>query len=90
MNSGTASSRCLSQAEFIEIVGTARDGRAAIIAVKQKTPDIVLMDINMPGFDGITATKFISEVSPDSRIIAISSYVDTEHVRSMLSAGASG
>lgn len=80
----------LEQAQFIEVVGAVSDGRSAIVEVKNVRPDVVLMDINMPGFDGLTATKFISEVSPATKIIAVSSYVDGGHVKSMLDAGAAG
>lgn len=80
----------LEEAQFIEVTGTASDGRSGIVAVKEQRPDVVLMDINMPGFDGLTATKFISEVSPGTKIVAVSSYVDAGHVKSMLDAGAAG
>lgn len=74
----------------IEVIGVAMDGREVIIATKKHQPDIILMDVRMPEFDGLLATKFLSEISPQTRIIALSSLVDRTHVKAMLDAGATG
>jgi CheY-like chemotaxis protein len=71
------------------IIGEAADGREAVSIAKKRTPDVVIMDINMPRMDGIEATKRIKKDQPDTVIIAVS-VNDTAHVReSMKNAGAS-
>ncbi len=80
----------LASTQHIEVIGVAVDGREAIKAVKKSPPDVILMDVRMPEFDGLLATKFLSEIAPQTRIIAVSSLVDRDHVRAMLDAGALG
>jgi CheY-like chemotaxis protein len=71
------------------IIGEAADGREAVSIAKKRTPDVIIMDINMPRMDGIEATKRIKKERPDTVIIAVS-VNDTPHVReSMHKAGAS-
>jgi len=80
----------LDAVQFVDVVGIASNGREAIVAVKKDQPDIVLMDVRMPEFDGLLATKFLSEISPTTRIIVVSSTTERGQVKRMLEAGASG
>ena len=74
--------------EDIEIAGTAADGRAGVeLAVKLK-PDIVLMDINMPGMDGIAASEAISTQAPSVQVVMMSVQGESDYLRRSMLAGA--
>lgn len=72
----------------IEIIGEAENGKEAIIQIKQLRPDIVLMDINMPEMDGISATEIISQEMPDVGIIILSVQGEQEYLRKAMVSGA--
>jgi DNA-binding NarL/FixJ family response regulator len=74
----------------IEIVGEAGDGAAAIEAALALRPDIVVMDLMLPGIDGIEATARIKAAAPDVEIIAITSFIEEARVVAAIEAGASG
>lgn len=76
----------------IKVVGEAADGREAVEQVREKRPDVVLMDIRMPGCDGIEATKLIVDgAEPDEiRIIILTTFETEELIVAALRAGASG
>ena len=74
----------------IEVVGEASDGQGAIDGAASLRPDIVLMDLMMPGIDGIEATARILSQSPDTEIIAITSFIEEAKVLAAIEAGASG
>jgi len=78
-----------------EVVGIASDGEAAISAVEQlhqtgMPPDVILMDIRMPRMDGIAATRSLKERWPDSHIVILTTFDDTELIHTGLRAGALG
>jgi DNA-binding NarL/FixJ family response regulator len=74
----------------LEVVGKAADGRAAIELAAAHTPDVVLMDVRMPGSNGIAATREIHQRWPDVRIIVLTTFDDDEYVYEALRAGAAG
>ncbi len=74
----------------IEVVGQAADGREAVDACKRLDPDVVLMDIAMPGLGGIEAALEIRKEGLRSRVLILSQYEDREYVRRLLKAGVSG
>jgi len=74
----------------IEVVAEAGDGREAIQFVGKHSPDIVLMDITMPGMNGLEATRHFTKNQPQVPVIILSMYADEEHVYQALRAGASG
>ncbi len=74
----------------IEVVGEAADGLDAIDKVRKLAPDVVLMDIAMPGLGGLEATLEIVKISPQSRILVLTQYDDKEYIYRFLKAGAAG
>ena len=73
-----------------EVVGEAGTAAEALRAVERLSPDIVLMDIRMPGEDGITATRAITERFPESKVLMLTSFADDELLLRAIRAGASG
>lgn len=80
----------LQMSEECEVVGEASDGAEAIESVKKKKPDIVLMDISMPGLGGLEATIEIRKIAPDVKVLVLTQYEDTVYIRRFFKAGASG
>jgi DNA-binding NarL/FixJ family response regulator len=74
----------------IQVVGDAADGRQVIDQVEEHRPDVVLMDISMPGLNGIEATRKIREIEPRVRVIILSMLGTADHVFHALQAGVSG
>ncbi len=80
----------LEQNPDIVVVGDAADGGQAVSQVQSLEPDIVIMDISMPGLNGINASQQILEVSPQVRIIILSMFGTAAHIFRALQAGARG
>ncbi len=80
--------KLLSLEPDIEIVGMAATGEEGIELARKLRPDIVLMDINLPGMDGITATEFISREVPEAQVIMISVQGEPAYMRRAMLAGA--
>ncbi|MCB0955860.1 MAG: response regulator transcription factor [Ilumatobacter sp.] len=80
----------LSSSEEMEVVGEAADGADAVAAVQRHRPDVVLMDIRMPGTDGITATAALRRMADPPHVIVLTTFQADEHVMSALRAGADG
>jgi DNA-binding NarL/FixJ family response regulator len=74
----------------IEVVGEASDGEEATRKASELRPDVVVMDILMPGMSGIEATRRIRAALPEVKVLVLSMYDDEEHVQRLLAAGASG
>lgn len=74
----------------MEVVGDAANGEQAVIRIQDHTPDVVLMDLVMPGMDGIEATRRVREMSPATRVIILTSFAEEEQVFEAIKAGASG
>ena len=74
----------------IVVAGQAADGDAAVDLVETAHPDVVLMDLNMPGRDGVAATRAITGRHPDTRVVVLTTYADDESIIGALQAGALG
>ncbi|MFC9128726.1 response regulator [Streptomyces sp. NPDC057099] len=74
----------------IEVVGEAREGREAVAKAAETAPDVVLMDIRMPGVGGIEATELITAAHPDIKVLVLTTFDLDEYVYDALRAGASG
>lgn len=74
----------------IVVAGECADGRTAVEETIRILPDVVLMDLNLPGLDGIDATRQIRARAPGVRVLLLSGYGNRENVRDSLAAGASG
>jgi RNA polymerase sigma factor (sigma-70 family) len=83
--------RFMLQAEpGMDVVGDAATGREAVEQVTRHRPDVVVLDITMPGLTGIEAARQIAELSPSTQVIILSMHSSTEHVFQALKAGARG
>jgi DNA-binding NarL/FixJ family response regulator len=80
----------LAQTGHFEIVGTASDGREALEQIGQLKPEIAVLDISMPGLDGIELTRQIVRYYKETRVILLSSYDDDQYVKSAVNAGVKG
>jgi NarL family two-component system response regulator LiaR len=72
----------------IEVVGEAATGEEALSLVAQHLPDVVLMDLLMPGMGGIEATRKVRKISPSTQVIILTSYHEDEHIFPAIRAGA--
>ena len=75
---------------LLTVVGEAADGQAAVTMAADLRPDVVLMDLRMPGIDGIEATRVILSADPGVRVVALTTYGTDEYVFAAIRAGASG
>ena len=76
--------------EDMVVVGEAASGTDAVAQTEELLPDVVLLDLVMPGLDGIDAARRIKEVSPSTKVIVLTSYADDENVFPAIRAGAAG
>jgi two-component system response regulator NreC len=74
----------------VQVVGEATDGREAVRLVAELQPDVVVMDIAMPGLNGLEATRQLATRHPAVRVVILSMYTDVEHVLHALRVGACG
>jgi len=82
--------RILGDVSDIEVVAEASSGEEAVQMVKTHRPDVVLMDVNMPGIGGIEATRKLTQIYPDLKVIVVTIHVDDPFPSRMLQAGAVG
>ncbi|KAJ1684586.1 hypothetical protein LUZ63_020341 [Rhynchospora breviuscula] len=74
----------------IEVVGEAADGEAGVRLVAEQAPDVALMDVQMPGLDGIAATERVVAEHPGTAVLILTTFDDDEYLFSALRAGAAG
>lgn len=80
----------LEREQNLEVAGEAADGHELLALARQNTPDVVCMDISMPGMDGIEATRHLLAMNPVSKVIGLSGHADPYYVMEMMNAGAAG
>ncbi|HVA23186.1 MAG TPA: response regulator transcription factor [Chloroflexota bacterium] len=81
--------RDLLEPEF-KVISEATEGAEAVMKAQQHKPDVVVMDINMPGLDGISAAKQIRQSCPDTGVVVITAYDDDRRIFEAIQAGAAG
>ena len=80
----------LEKAQDIEVVGEASEGGEAVAKAQALSPDIVLMDITMPGMNGLEATRQIKALKPNTRVLILSMHESNQYISQFLKSGASG
>jgi DNA-binding NarL/FixJ family response regulator len=80
----------LSRAPHIRVVGEAGDGRAAIELAERRKPNVVIMDVRMPGLDGLDATKELMEKEPNAAVLIFTAYSERSLLARGLESGAKG
>jgi DNA-binding NarL/FixJ family response regulator len=82
--------RLIASFDDIELVGVAADGAEAIAVAAEQAPDVVLMDLDMPGIDGIEATRRVLEDRPGTAVLVLTSFSDRPRILGAIEAGACG
>jgi DNA-binding NarL/FixJ family response regulator len=82
--------RMLENTPDIDVVGVARDGAEAIALCAEHAPDVVLMDLEMPGIDGLEATRSIVRAGGPSVVVVLTSFADRDHIAEAIDSGAVG
>ncbi len=80
----------LANEEEIEVIGEAKNGREALTIIEETLPDVILMDIAMPGLNGLEATRRIKKRFPRMKVLVLTMYTNEEYIFQILNAGANG
>jgi DNA-binding NarL/FixJ family response regulator len=80
----------LSRAPNIRVVGEASDGASAVELAERRKPDVVIMDVRMPGMDGLEATKLLAERAPESKVLIFTAFSERSLLTRGLESGAKG
>src|SRR5499425_1947580 len=80
----------LSRAERIRVIGEAADGESAVALVERRKPNVVIMDVRMPGMDGLEATKVLMERDPSTAVLIFTAYSERSLLSRGLESGAKG
>src|SRR3954449_9651614 len=80
----------LSRAPHIRVVGEAGDGASAVALAERRRPDVIIMDVRMPGMDGLEATKILTDRVPESKVLIFTAYSERSLLGRGLESGAKG
>jgi DNA-binding NarL/FixJ family response regulator len=80
----------LAEFDTVEVVGEAATGEAALALIERRRPDVVIMDLNMPGVSGVEATRRIHQLSPDTEVVMLTVSAAEDDIVDALEAGAAG
>src|SRR5438132_4356126 len=80
----------LSRASHIRVIGEASDGASAVELAQRRKPDVVVMDVRMPGMDGLEATKLLLDRDPDAKVLIFTAYSEKSLLSRGLESGAKG
>lgn len=82
--------RMIGRAEGFQCVGQHGSAEAALEAIPGESPNVVLMDINLPGMNGVECVRKLKQIVPQTQVVMLTAYEDTENIFNSLAAGASG
>jgi DNA-binding NarL/FixJ family response regulator len=82
--------RMISRAEGFECVGEYGNAEAALEGIPKQPPNVVLMDINLPGLNGVECVRKLKQILPTTQVVMLTAYEDTENIFNSLAAGAAG
>ena len=82
--------KLLMEEKDFEVVGEAANGREALDVALEVRPDLVIMDLSMPELNGVDATRQLLKIIPNTKVIALSMYLDSSYIRGMVESGAKG
>jgi RNA polymerase sigma factor (sigma-70 family) len=82
--------RMIGRAEGFQCLGDYGSAEAALEAIPKQTPNVVLMDINLPGMNGVECVRRLKQLVPTTQVVMLTAYEDTENIFNSLAAGASG
>jgi two-component system response regulator NreC len=80
----------LSRASHIRVIGEASDGESAVALAQRRKPNVIIMDVRMPGMDGLEATKLLTEKVPESAVLIFTAYSERSLLSRGLDSGAKG
>jgi DNA-binding NarL/FixJ family response regulator len=82
--------RMIGRADGFQCVGQHPSAEAALVGIPAEKPNVVLMDINLPGMNGVECVRKLKEILPETQIVMLTAYEDTENIFNSLAAGAAG